>query len=393
MSRTDAKAGTHKPRLVVLVTHPIQYYAPVYRCIAAHGAIDIRVIYLSDAGAAAHVDPGFGRTVQWDVPLLEGYPYEVLQPGTNITARTFWSMYAAGLVDALERAQPDWLLVYGYASRMNWVAARWARRHHVKVAYASDSNSRNPERLAPIKKVVVGRFFRHIDAFLSPSERNVEYLLRYGADDERVHRIPFAIDVARFALTSTMDETARVYDFIWAGKFIPHKRGMDFIRALRRLASAADAPISACMVGDGPGRTELVAAARELPPHCRVDFPGFVNQGEMPSILRQGQTFVFTSEREAYGLACTEAAAGGMALIVTDHSGCVGATVLAQPGVNALTYHAGDVAALAKAMGRLLRDAQLRTRLQRSSLGIVKYHGSAHAAAVIEHVVSGSVSR
>ena len=47
-------AAPRKPRLVVISTHPIQYYAPLYRCIAERGVVDIKVIYLSDAGAVAH---------------------------------------------------------------------------------------------------------------------------------------------------------------------------------------------------------------------------------------------------------------------------------------------------------------------------------------------------
>ena len=82
-------AAPRKPRLVVISTHPIQYYAPLYRCIAERGVVDIKVIYLSDAGAVAHEDEGFSRKVEWDVPLLAGYDFRVLQPGTPITSRWF----------------------------------------------------------------------------------------------------------------------------------------------------------------------------------------------------------------------------------------------------------------------------------------------------------------
>lgn len=378
--------ATVRPRLVVLVTHPIQYYAPVYRCLAQRGNVGLRVIYLSDAGAKAHADPGFGRTVQWDLPLLEGYPYEVLQPGSDITARTFWSTYAAGLAGALEHMRPDWLLLYGYASRMNWVAARCAHRHGVKVVYTSDSNSRNPERLVPIKKIVVGHFFRRIDAFLSPSERNVEYLQRNGADPRKIRRAPFAIEVARFTPTGPAD-APRAHDFVWAGKFIERKRGVDFIRALELLAARSTAPINACMIGDGPQRDALLAEARKLPAHCTVNFQGFVNQREMPAALQAASTLVFSSEREPYGLMATEAAAAGLALIVADDIGCVGATVLARPGVNALTYRAGDVSALADAMGRLLRDGALRVQMQRASVAIAATQDVAAAAEIIERTV------
>lgn len=388
MTRLGTTTGVQKRRLAVLVTHPIQYYAPLYRCLAQRAAVDVKVIYLSNAGATAHADPGFGRTVQWDVPLLEGYDYEVLQPGTAITSRGFWATHDRNLVAALARARPDWLLVYGYASRMNWIAAHWARRHGVKVLYTSDSNSRNPERLVPLKKVLVSHFFRQIDAFLSPSERNVEYLRRYGARPHKIHRIPFAVDVSRFTPTRRID-LPRTCDFVWAGRFIQRKRGIDFIRALEMLAARSTAPINACMIGDGPQRDTLLAQSKELPAHCNVAFRGFVNQREMPAALQAAKALVFSSEQEPYGLMATEAAAAGLALIVTDAIGCVGTTVLAQPGTNTIAYQAGDVPALAAAMARLLDDPALLERMQHASEAIAKYHGLDHAADVIERVTTG----
>lgn len=377
-------------RFLVLVTHPIQYYAPVYRTLAQRGNIDLKVIYLSDAGAAAHDDPGFSRTVRWDVPLLDGYDYEVLQPGTQITSRSFWQRHDRDLIAALTRARPDWLLVYGYASRMNWTAVLWARSHGVKVAYTSDSNDRNPERFVPIKKISVGYYFRHVDCFLATSERNVGYLQRYGAPPARIHRIPFAIDVARFTVHNGAAPVPPAYDFLWAGKFIPRKRGQDFIAALASLAERSDRPIRACMLGDGPCRDVLQSQARTLPLRCTVDFPGFVNQQEMPAALCSARVFVFTSAYEPYGLAVTEAAAAGLAIVVTDNAGCVGATVLARPGVNALTYHAGDIPALSTAMESLLCDDDLRRCMQRASLDIAKQHDVTCAAHVIEEVITGT---
>jgi glycosyltransferase involved in cell wall biosynthesis len=347
------------------------------------------VIYLSDAGATAHADPGFGREVQWDIPLLEGYDYQVLQPDAPIAAGGPWRLYHHGLRAALASARPDWLLIYGYASRMNWIAAHWARRNFVKLAYTSDSNSLDPERMVPVKKVVIGQFFRYIDAFLATSERNVEYLLRYGADRKRIRRMPFAIDMARFTPASNGVEDCR-HDFIWIGKFLPRKRCTDFIHALDLLASQTNRPIRACVVGDGPCREALHAQARELPNHCTVVFTGFVNQGAMPQMLQSASTLVFTSDREPYGLVATEAAASGLALIVAKNIGCVGATVLARPTVNALTYIAGDSQALAVAMGQLLEDPALLHRMQRASLEIAKCHDVAHAAEVIEQVVTGA---
>lgn len=383
--------SSQRTRLVVLVSHPIQYYAPLFRELAARGHIDLHVVYLSDAGAVAHMDEGFQQSVSWDIPLLEGYAHAVLQSGKDITRCGFWQRHDARLTGVLRRFSPQWVLLYGYAGRMNWVALWWAKRHGVKVAYTSDSNINAPARRWRdlLKRVVVGTFFRGVDAFLSTSESNLTYLDRFGATSKRVYRLPFAIDVERFAENALPPGYKRPIDFVWAGKFIKRKRPQDFVHALALLASVLQRPVRACMVGDGPMRAEVEAMARNLPLGCKLEFTGFVNQQGMPSVLHQAAVFAFTSENEPYGLAATEAAAAGLALIVAEGIGCIGDTVLARPGINTLVYKAGDVDSLAGAMVRLITHPEELARMQGASMEIAATHDLACAAAVIEMAVTG----
>lgn len=66
-------AATTLPfRLAVLCSHPIQYYVPWFRQLAAREDIDLKVLYLWDAGLEVFHDPGFGRTVDWEVNLTGG---------------------------------------------------------------------------------------------------------------------------------------------------------------------------------------------------------------------------------------------------------------------------------------------------------------------------------
>src|SRR5258706_13386886 len=66
-------------RLAILSSHPIQYFAPLYRRLAATEDIDLTVFFCSRQGLeGGHVDPGFGQVVVWDIPLLEGYRWKFL---------------------------------------------------------------------------------------------------------------------------------------------------------------------------------------------------------------------------------------------------------------------------------------------------------------------------
>ena len=386
----NSGSQTKRAKLVVLQTHPIQYYAPLYRALAERGRIEVKVIYLSDAGAKLHQDPGFGQEVAWDVPLLEGYDFRILQSGKAIAHSSFWQRRDPRLARILGEERPDWLLVYGYASLMNWQVLAWARIHGVRVLYHSDSNiriMRRGWRLLP-KKMALRWFFRRIDAFLSPGEANFDYLRFFGARPDKIVWCPFAIDVQRFRAALPMTgETA--IDFVWAGKMISLKRPLDFVLAVNELVKRGHLRVRSAMIGSGPLLEVMRETASDLVSRGNLEFRGFVNQSEMPRELRRGGTFVFASERDQYGLAATEAAACGMALIVADINGCVGEHASARTGKNALTYSAGDIRSLADCMEMLLTDPVRLASLREASLAIAADHDVSRAASIIESVVSG----
>ena len=62
-------------RILAVAAHPVQYQAPLFRRLAAREDVELQVAYCSLRGAEAGHDPEFGTTVQWDVPLLEGYSW------------------------------------------------------------------------------------------------------------------------------------------------------------------------------------------------------------------------------------------------------------------------------------------------------------------------------
>ena len=76
-------AGTARPtKLAIIVSHPIQYYAPLYRRLAAREDIRLKVFFTWHAGQTSHRDHGFERQVQWDIPVTDGYDYELV-PNTS----------------------------------------------------------------------------------------------------------------------------------------------------------------------------------------------------------------------------------------------------------------------------------------------------------------------
>src|SRR5262245_467393 len=94
-----------KFRLAYLVTHPIQYQAPLLRKIAAHDAIDLTVFFQSDISLATFHDAGFGRAIRWDTPLTEGYEHEFLPAIGSNRKLSLWRPFSYGLRTRLRRGR------------------------------------------------------------------------------------------------------------------------------------------------------------------------------------------------------------------------------------------------------------------------------------------------
>ena len=63
-------------KLAIVTTHPIQYNAPVFRMLQERNVIAIKVFYTwGEKVLENKYDPGFNRVIDWDIPLLNGYDY------------------------------------------------------------------------------------------------------------------------------------------------------------------------------------------------------------------------------------------------------------------------------------------------------------------------------
>src|SRR5215468_10252221 len=116
-----------KLRLLAIATHPVQYMAPIFRRMAKHPHVELRVAYCSMRGAEGGVDPEFGREVKWDVPLLDGYEWEQV-PNKGSDDESFWGLNNPGLSQIIRDGKFDAVLCFtGYVKRSFWIARSAAK--------------------------------------------------------------------------------------------------------------------------------------------------------------------------------------------------------------------------------------------------------------------------
>src|SRR5262249_22160050 len=153
-----------------IVSHPIQYYAPLYQRLAQRKDLAIKVFFTWHAGQAAVEDRGFKTRVTWDIPLSEGYEFELVpnvssEPGTH----RFLGLRNPSLVERVASWRPDVVHVTGWAWLSHLLALRAFNRKGIPTLFRGDSHLLDCRRRGPrwwIKHGLLKRVFSWPTGFL-----------------------------------------------------------------------------------------------------------------------------------------------------------------------------------------------------------------------------------
>lgn len=158
------------------------------------------------------------------------------------------------------------------------------------------------------------------DAYIGNSNAVTDFIRSaHGieAGDSRVVEIPNGLDSDIFHPSNhALRQDGRRARLVAVGRLIPSKR-VDFaISLLPRLSASIDPEL--VVVGDGPERRRLEAAARGLP----VTFLGHLSsRQELADVLRGADILVMPSESEGYPNAVLEALACGLQVVASNVPG------------------------------------------------------------------------
>ena len=361
-------------RLAWLATHPIQYQAPLLRALARRPGLDLTAIFFSDFSTRNYVDREFGRAVEWDVPLLEGYRHEFLHvAGSRDIGITFLRPHISGLRERLTRQNFDAVLVQGWNHYGHVMAAWLARRAGIKVLLrceATDHVTSSSGIKGAARNILVRFMLGQVDQFLAIGTRNRSFYLARGIAQERIGHMPYCVDNSYFRARAGAADKIRLRAelglddgrpvILFASKLIARKHGDDLLNAYARLA---DLKPYLLFVGDGEQRSGLMRMAEDKGLSA-VRFPGFRNQSELPAFYALADIFVLPSVDETWGLVVNEAMNAGCAIVVTDQVGS-GAD-LVKNGENGFVVAARDVAALTHALSATLEENRYLGMGQRS---------------------------
>jgi glycosyltransferase involved in cell wall biosynthesis len=378
----------NKVRLAYLVSHPIQYQAPLLRRIAQEPGIDLTVFFGSDFSVRDYKDEGFGVGVKWDVPLLDGYRHEflpVLRDNANPGAMSPVNYGIFSRLRGSKAAAFDVLWVHGYSSVNALQAMLAAKLLGIPVLVRAEPWLGDRDRDGPTlaAKQLFFKLLRGLlDGALPIGTLNAEYWRHYLGEDFPLFRMPYAVDnhyfqsrgeeagAGRAALQCELKLDPSRPVILFASKLQRRKRCGDLLEAYRNLSpeSGRRHPYLV-IVGDGEERASLERQTAESGLEG-VRFCGFRNQSELPRFFDMATVFVLPSRHEPWGLIVNEVMNAGRAVIVSDDVGCQ--PDLIEDGVEGCVFPVGDVAALTNALRRVLATPETAVAMGERGLAKIR---------------------
>jgi glycosyltransferase involved in cell wall biosynthesis len=380
-------------RLGILTTHPIQYQVPLFRRLTADPRVDLTVFFCQIPDDKQQGD-GFGVPFKWDVPLLEGYHFQVLRNIARTPSVTsFWGCNTPSILEEIRDGRFDAFLVNGWVAKSCLQALRACRKLGVPCLVRGESNVLRPR--ARWKHFIHRVLLKQYAGFLAIGSSNEHFYRSHGVRQDRIFPAWYCVENERFAsqaddlrdrreeLRTRWGIAADATVFLYCGKFIAKKRPLDLLRAAE-MAAGRSQGIHLLMVGDGQLRTECerLAQRRRLP----VTFTGFLNQTELPGAYVAADCLVLPSDYgETWGLVVNEAMACGLPAIVSDQAGCAADLII--EGRSGAVFPCGDVTALSACLLDMAQDPhRLREMGQQARRHISAYSIDAAAAGVVQAV-------
>ena len=379
--------------LAIITTHPIQYYAPLFRLLTQRGKINVKVFYTWGEEAKGKIfDPGFGAMRSWDIPLLEGYSYEFVK---NIS-KSPGSSHFGGIVnpDIIERIKvfnADALLVFGWAFNSHLKVVRHFKGI-IPVYFRGDSTLLDEAPGFSLKKCARRLFlkwvYRNIDKAFYVGTNNKAYYKVHGLKEKQLVYAPHAIDNDRFddkdgkyneaaiQWKKELNISGNAMVVLFAGKLEGKKNPLFLIEAAKLLRQ-----FHFIIIGNGILEDEIKQQAINLK---NVTVMPFQNQSMMPIVYRLADIFVLPSHGpgETWGLALNEAMA--CEKIVVASNKCGGAIDLISEGKNGFVISPNSKAFI-YALEKISQDEMLIASGGKMSKEIIRQFSFSHIATEIEN--------
>lgn len=203
------------------------------------------------------------------------------------------------------------------------------------------------------------REYAQADAITVPSTFSLRSFIAQGVEPDRVHLLPYGVDVSRFRPHD--EPEAGRFDVLYAGSMTLNKGVPYLLQAYRALVH----PRKRLWIAGTPDE-RFIQRMRVLglwP--SDVQLLGHVPQAELARQMSRSHVLVLPSMQDGFGMVLSQAMACGCVPVASSHTGAWDAF---DDGCSGMVFPAGDADALTACLQRLADDPDLQRSMREAAL-------------------------
>jgi len=371
---------TEPPRLLVFVGNPTQYHSPIFRKLSDALGGRMEVMYGDDIGARPFFNAEVNAVIDWDIPVLGGFPYRIFPNRAQSDRKGFWSRNNPSMIWHVYRSPATHILLHGYDTLSSWYVYFAALLSGKKIIWRGETVAKigqRPGRMEIVKRTVLPIYFRLCNKILYSCSNNRDYLSTFTPNSEQKF-VPFpcAVDNDFFRKNAVADigeqQSLRNELNIPEGHVViatcsrltKRKRTDAILDAIARLPERR---ATLLVIGDGPERPALVKRAKEL--GVSLVIAGFVGQLKVARLLSISDIFILLSIYDPSPKALNEAMSFPIPIVASTGVGT--ARDLVQHGVNGYLFEAGQEEALTGWLKQWIDNPEKRRAMGQANAAII----------------------
>ena len=300
-----------KLRVVIVTNIPVPYRLPVYALLAQESDIDFHVVYCS----------GREPDREWNLEQLR-FSHTFLK-SSFMRYRSRYIHFNHDVWSVLQSLKPDIVVTTGF-NPTHIMAYVWTRLHGARHVAMTDGTLESEVRLSTLHRWVRRHVYTHTAAFIGASDGAMRLYQSYGINSSDMFKSHLCADNALFF---NVPLQAKVYDFIFCGRFEAVKSPLFAMDVARATALRLGRRVSMVLLGSGSLEGEMRSYAKTIAADVEVVFAGFAKQEALPGWYGASRIFLFPTRWDPWGVVANEACAAGVPMLISDVAGAVGELV------------------------------------------------------------------
>ena len=351
----------------MLITHPIQYFQPVFQELSKKSEVNTRVFFGCKAGANQYYDEEFKKFISWNSSPTSGFESQFITNEANLSGLRgiggCWKGIQAA--EEIRKWGADNVLIFAYTPAFITVATVWLKlfgqRCLILRADATDGAFKRNKFKKLARNIILPVYYLLFDLVIPIGSESEEHYKRKGVPERKRRKALFSSNVYFFEnivreikkMQSTpLDEGEKKQTISYIGKLSRRKGVLTLLSAIKSMRKEEIRRIKLLVVGSGELSRKVQIELKEVQ-DLNYEMVGFVNQQEIVDCYARSDTVVVPSiEGETWGLVVNEALQCGCRVIATDKVGASRDLLQTYPHE---VIQSGDANALRKAITKEFR--------------------------------------